>query len=257
MKAVFGVLLLVPAAALAGSPFDGTWKIRTETIRVTGKPDVLLLTGGEYSCSSCVPQIKVKADGQPHEVTGHPYYDSVAVVVISPTTVRAIYTLRGQETFRETDTVSADGKSFAATFSDHSGPKEATGSFSETRVAEGPAGSHAISGTWQPSPGGMQGNDVATTVQFQLTQDHFRSESNGRSFEAPLDGTPVPVAGDPGHTVVSVKRADPNTILETDSRLGQVTDQIRIAAAADGKTVHYEDKDLEHGQTTTFVLDKQ
>ena len=256
MKTVLAALLLLPAAALASSPFDGTWKLRADSLKVSGKPDVFVLADGEFTCSSCVPELKVKADGQEHAVTGHPYYDTVTVVVVSPTTIEAIYRLKGKEIYRETDAVSADGKSFAAKFSDHSGAKEATGSYSETRLAAGPAGSHPISGSWQQAPG-VQANDAATTVQYQLAGDHFKSEMNGRSYDAPLNGQQVPVTGDPGHTMVSVKRVDANTILETDSRKGKVTDEIHIAAAADGKTINYEVKDIEHGQTTTLVLDKQ
>lgn len=256
VKTVLGVLLLMPAAAFAGSAFDGTWKVRADTLKVSGKPDVIVLANGEFICSSCVPELKVKADGQEHAVTGQRYFDAVTVVVVSPTTIQAIYKLKGKETYRETDTVSADGKTFAATFSDHSGPKEATGSYTETRVAAGPAGSHAISGSWQQAPG-VQASDALTMVQYQLTDDHFKVAMNGRSYEAPLDGQQVPLKGDPSHVMVSVKRIDANTILETNHRDGKVTDEIHIAAAADGKTITYQDKNLETGQTETMILDKQ
>jgi hypothetical protein len=255
MKTVLAVLLLAPAAALASSAFDGTWKVRADSIKVSGKPDEFVLADGEYTCKSCVPELKVKADGKEHAVTGHPYYDAVTVTVVSPTTIEAVYKLKGKETFRETDVVSADGKSFTGTFTDHSGAKEATGSFTETRTAAGPAGSHAISGSW--APGTMQGNDAAMTVQYQLSGDHFKGTFNGRSYDAPLDGTQVPLSGDPAHTMVSVKRIDANTMLETDYRKGKVTDEIHIAAASDGKTLNWQDKDVEHSQTVTAVMDKQ
>jgi hypothetical protein len=256
MKTSLAVLALVPAAALASSPFDGTWKTRTDSIKVTGKPDVMTLANGEYHCSSCVPELKVAADGKEHAVTGHPYYDAVTVTVMSPTTVEAVYKKNGKESFRETDVVSADGKSYTGTFSDKSGAKEATGSFTETRVAAGPAGSHAISGSWQQAPG-MQGNDAATTIQYQLAGDHLKANFNGRTFDAPLDGTLVPLVNDPGKTMVSVKRIDANTLHETDRRDGKITDEVRIAAAPDGKTLNMEDKDVQHGQTTTLTLEKQ
>lgn len=256
MKTVLAALLLLPAAALASSAFDGTWKVRTDSLKVSGKPDVFVLVDGVYTCSSCAPELKVKADGQEHAVTGHPYYDAVTVVVVSPSVIRAIYNLKGKEVYRETDTVSADGKTYTGTFSDHMGAKEATGSFSETRVAAGPAGSHAISGSWQQSPG-VQANDAMTMVQYQMTSDHFKAAMNGRSYDAPLDGTQVPMKGDPGNVMVSVKRIDPNTIQQTDSRQGKAIGEIHIAAAPDGKTINYEYKDLEAGQTVTMTLDKQ
>ena len=55
--------LLLPAAALAGSRFDGTWKTNIGSLRTTGKPMALLLAKGQYTCSSCNPPYTVKADG--------------------------------------------------------------------------------------------------------------------------------------------------------------------------------------------------
>jgi hypothetical protein len=53
-KFVMSALLLAPAAALAGSAFDGTWKLRVGSIQVTGKPDVWVITEGTYSCSAAI-----------------------------------------------------------------------------------------------------------------------------------------------------------------------------------------------------------
>jgi hypothetical protein len=257
MKTLSAAVLLVPAVALASSPFDGTWKSRTDSIRVTGKPDVVVLQNGDFTCASCVPPFTVKADGQQHAVAGHPDFDTLAVQVVSPATVKTVWMLNGKVTHRETNTISVDGQTLTGTFSDYSGAKEQTGSFTESRVAEGPPASHALSGSWQIVPGGMQGNDAATTVQYQLAGDHFKANFNGHTYDAPLDGAEVPLVGDAGHTTVSVKRLNPNTVLETDHRAGKVTDEIRIVANADGKSLNFEDKDLEHGQTITFVLEKQ
>jgi hypothetical protein len=73
--------LLLPAAALAGTGFDGTWKTNMESLKTTGKPFVLLLAGGEYTCSSCNPPYTVKADGAEHRVTGQAYFDIAKVRV--------------------------------------------------------------------------------------------------------------------------------------------------------------------------------
>jgi hypothetical protein len=50
---------------------------------------------------------------------------------------------------------------------------------------------------------------------------------------------------------------DANTVEETDTRAGKVTDEIHLAAAADGKTIQVTDKDVQHDQITTFTLEKQ
>src|SRR6516164_11609124 len=89
MKLVISaVLLLGSAMALADSPFDGTWKMKPDSMKITGKADQFQLLDGVYTCGSCAPEIKVKADGSDQPVTGHSYFDTVAVVVQSPSTIQ-------------------------------------------------------------------------------------------------------------------------------------------------------------------------
>ncbi len=90
-----------------------------------------------------------------------------------------------------------------------------------------------------------------------MTADGFSMHWNGQSYSAKFDGKEYPVENDPGHTVVTLKRIDENTVEEIDHRMGKVTDEIRLAAAKDGKTINVTDKDPQHGQTTSFTLEKQ
>ena len=71
-----------------------------------------------------------------------------------------------------------------------------------------------------------------------MTADAFSMQSNGQSYSAKFDGKQYPVTGDPGNTQVVLKKIDDRTVEETDYRQGKVVDEIQIAAAADGKTVH-------------------
>ena len=256
MRIPVTALLLAPAVAFAGSSLDGTWKSRLDSFQITGKPDSLLLADGTYTCSSCNPELKVKADGADHAVTGHAYYDSAAVKVINPTTIEITLRRAGKVTSKETDTVSADGKMFTGNFVNYDGTKEVAGSFTEKRASAGPAGSHAISGTWHPDQL-TAGNDALRTVTYEMTGDGFKMNANGQSYDAKFDGKEYPITGDPGHTTVTLKRLAANEVEETDHRQGKVTDVIRIATAADGKTMKIEDKDMAHEQTVTFTLDKQ
>ena len=249
------LLLLVPAAALA-SPFDGTWKTRTDSIKVTGKADQYQVLDGTYTCGSCVPEVKVKADGNDHAVTGHDYYDTVAVVVVSPSTIQVIDKLKGKQIGNTTYTVSTDGNTLTGKFQDYSGTQVATGSFTETRRAAGPPGSHAVSGSWQPGDL-TQANDALRTVAYQMTNDHFSMHWNGQSYNAKFDGKQYPMQNDPGGTMVTVKKINDNTVEETDHRQGKVTDEVRLAAASDGKSIEVTDNDVIHHQITTFTLDKQ
>jgi uncharacterized protein (DUF2147 family) len=255
MRIAITALLLVPAVALAGSAFDGTWKTKTDSMKITGKPDIYVLAGGTYSCN-CVPAIKVKADGTDQKVTGHDYYDTVAVKVVDANSVLITQKQAGKVIFTTSMTSSADGKTLTGKFTDHTGSKEATGSFTEQRVAAAAAGAHAISGTWQQ--GAMSdANDALRTVSYQMSADHFSMHWNGQSYDAKFDGKEYPVSGDAAHTLVTLKRIDDNTVEETDQRNGKVTDKIRLAAAKDGKTVNVTDVDQINDQTVSYTLEKQ
>src|SRR5215469_134531 len=151
MKLVISALLLLGSAvALAASPFDGTWKMKTDSMKITGKADQYQLVDGVYTCGSCAPEVKVKADGTDQPVTGHSYFDTVAVVVQSPTTIQVIYKLKGKQAGNTTLTAANDGKTLDGRFQDFSGTQVASGSFTETRRRAGPPGSHPVSGAWQP-----------------------------------------------------------------------------------------------------------
>ena len=250
------LLLLLPAAALADSAFDGTWKTRMESMKVTGKPDQFDVVGGVYTCESCTPQIQVAADGADHAVSGHPYYDTVAVTVVDTRAIRIVDKETGREVYNMTYSVSSDGKTLQATLTDYSGPQVASGAFTAKRVAAGPAGSHATSGSWQPERM-SDANDALRIISYQMTPEGFIMRWNGQSYRARFDGQQYSVEGDPAHTMVVVRRIDTNTVEETDYRGGKATDEIRMATAPDGKTMQVTDTDLEHGQTTTVTLEKQ
>ena len=255
MRIIAAALLLLPAAALANSAFDGTWKQNMQSTRVMGRPEVLVLIDGDYTCSSCDPALKVKADGAVHQVSGHAYYDAVSVRVVNPTTVESTLLRDGKVFARLTETVSADGKTLTTKFTNHSGQKVMSGETTAMRVANGPSGAHAISGSWQQQQ--AQGNDAFRTVQLAMTADGFTMHQNGMSYDAKFDGKEYPVVGDPGHTTVTLMKLDANAVAETDHRQGKVVDEIQLAVSKDGKTVEVTDRDLAHGQTVTYTLDKQ
>jgi hypothetical protein len=255
MKGLVPTLLLVPATALAASAFDGTWKTNLESVKTTGKPDVYLLAGGEYTCSSCSPELKVKADGVEHKVSGHAYYDTAMVKVTGPNSDEQVLK-QGDKPFAHLiETVSADGNTLTIKGTNYAGEHPVTFELTEKRVAPGPAGSHSVSGSWQQEI--FKGDDTARTVRYQMTGDGFQMHWNGQSYDAKFDGKEYPVVGDPGKTTVSLKKIDANAVEETDHRQGKVVDQIHLAAAKDGKTIAVTDKDVAHGQTTTYTLDKQ
>src|ERR1700733_1637062 len=253
MRLLFPTLLL-PAAVLAGTGFDGTWKANMESLKTTGKPVVLLLAGGDYTCSSCNPPYTVKADGAEHKVTGRAYFDSVQVTVTGPNSAEIVLKQGSKEVVRFSDTVSADGATVTSKVTNHVGAQTVTDEFRAKRVAAAPAGSHPLSGSWQEQ---QHFRGDLGTVQYRMSAEGLQMRWNGQSYDAKFDGKEYPVAGDPGKTTVSLKKINATTVEETDHRQGKVVDEIRLALAKDGNTITVTDKDIAHGQTITYTLEKQ
>ena len=256
-RLLISALLLAPVAAFAASAFDGTWKGRIDSIKVTGKPDVYLIANGTYSCPSCDPPIdKLPADGAWHKIAGHAYYDELMLRVVDAHTVETSQKQGGKVVGVNTMTASADGNTLSGKFTGYGGAQPVTGTYTEKRVAAGPAGAHVLSGSWLQDQM-SNANDALSVVHYVMTPEQFKMEANGQSYAAKFDGKQYPVSGDPGNTQVMLKKIDEHTVLETDYRQGKVVDEIRLATAADGKTILLTDKDVAHGQTTTMILDKQ
>ena len=243
------VLSLIPSLLSAQSRFDGTWKIDVGTLpKPTGPPLVWVLQNGVYECKSCTPPIRVKADGQDQMTPGQSY-DTISITIIDERTVREIEKKDGRMVSDETFVVSNDGETVTDQF--------AGWKASLRRLAKGPPGSHAISGSWQP-------------VKMESTSDKnllitYKIEGNtvimtrpiGQSYRAPLDGTDGSYQGDPNVVAVSVKRIDANTIEETYKLNGKAPSVSRVSVSADGKSMTITVKDNEAGTTTQFTASKQ
>ena len=256
MKIAVGLLLLVPAISFADGPFDGTWKTRVESLRASGKPDVFDVTQGMYHCASCVPEVTVKADGSDQSVSGHDYYDAVAVRVQSPTAFEVANKRAGKLVNSVSYSVSDGGASLAGKFTDNTGAQPYSGSFTEKRVGAAPAGAHAASGAWQMDKVADMG-DNGRTMSYAMGADSLKMNWNGQSYDAKFDGKDYPIAGDPGHTVVALKRIGADTVEEIDKRDGKVTDIIRSTVSGDGKTIQVVDTDPVHETRMSYIMDKQ
>ncbi len=85
-------------------------------------------------------------------MTGHPYFDSVAITVVNDHVVKEVDKKGGKVVATSTTTISPDGKLATYEFTDASDTKggpPVTGKGESVKVAPGPAGSHAYSGSWQ------------------------------------------------------------------------------------------------------------
>lgn len=252
--------LSIPAMGRSQSLLDGTWKIDVSKANFSPKPDVFVLADGMYDCQTCVPAYKIKADGTDQAISGNPYVDTVAIKVVDDHTIQETDKKAGNVVATSTTTVSPDGNAASFTFSDSSntnGGAPVTGSGTSTRVAQGPPGSHAISGSWKlDKVGSLSDNAIVWTYKVSGNQITMTSPT-GQSYTAALDGTDAPMMGDPGTTSVSVKMLGANTLEETDKRNGKVIAVFTVTVGEDGKTAKVVSEDRLRDRTSEFVAVKQ
>ena len=241
------IVLVMPFALMAQSSFDGTWKVDLNSAMPT-KVNVWLLQNGTYRCTSCVPTIDVKADGQDQQVTGQPY-DTISVKVVDHQTIEEIEKKNGQVVSDEKFTVSRDGNTTTDEF--------ANWKVSMVRVTKGPPGSHALSGSWKPLK--MESiSDKELLITYKIEGDTLSmSRPTGESYTAKLDGTDAPYKGDPDTNGVSVNRIDKNTIEETDKLNGKVLSIARMTVAPDAKSMTVSSKDVQDGTTSQLTMHKE
>ncbi len=258
MKKLLFVLMLVPLLGWAQSPFDGTWKVDMNKSKLPKKPDVFLLQNGMYECKSCIPAVNIKADGQFQALSGDPYRDTLMVKVVDDKHVEFASQKAGKDVSTTTRTVSDDGNTMTIAWTYYGNPTggPVSGTDHYKRVAKGPAGSNAISGSWRDEK-----TDVATAdalaFSFKSGGDSLSySTPTGQSYTAKLDGTDAPYVGDPGTTSVSLKRMG-DSIEETDKRDGKVVSVAKMTVSADGKTMTIAVDDKLHGTTATYIATKQ
>jgi len=230
-----------PAAteAAAGdlTALNGTWKTDKASVKFEQKPDDILLQGGTYKCSTCIPSLSVAADGQFHDVAGRAYSDSMSVKVVDDKTVEMKSRKGGRDTFAATLTVSADGNTLTRKFKDSSTPNAPAveGASSSSRAGPAPAGAHAISGQWTPNEVKEYSED-ALNATYKVDGNKVTWSGQGQTYTAEIGGPAVPVTGDIGGSTVAVTQ-DGNSLKETFSREGKVVNETVTTVSADGKSM--------------------
>lgn len=252
--------LLIPTAVAAQSAFDGTWKVNMNNVNFPKKPDVFVLQNGTYDCKTCVPPYTIKADGTDQPVSGHPYYDSVAITVVNDHQITETDKKDGKTVGTSTTTVSPDGNTVMFEFSDSSntnGGPPVTGKGESTRVAKGPKGSHAISGSWRTTK--IEGmSDNATVWSYKVNGNEITmTNPTGQSYTAKVNGPEAPMMGDPGTTGVILKMIGKDTLVETDKRGDKVIGIFKMTIAGDGKTAKASFDDKLQNRTMEFDAMKQ
>ena len=257
--APIGALLLAPAVLPAQDALNGTWKVDMSKVDWSKKPDVYLLQGGMYSCKTCTPPYTIKADGMDQAVTGHPYFNSIAIKVVGDHEVQETDKKDGRVVSTSDTIISPDGKTASWVFTDSSdtnGGPPVTGKGESMLVMKGPSGSHAFSGSWRISK--MESlSDNGITWSYQVMGDTLTMTSKtGQSYTAKLGGPDAPMKGDPGVTSVSVKMIGKHTLVETDKRGDKIISVTTLTVAPDGKTAKAVAEDRLMNRTTTFNVVK-
>lgn len=261
MKKLLLISILLPLSmGWAQSSFDGTWKADLSKLKFPTKPDVLVLKDGRYQCSTCVPtKIDIVADGHDQQVMGNPYFDTMSVKTEDSKTVDIIAKKNGKVVGKERDTVSEDGNQFTSEWTGRNDPEspEMSAKGVHTRLAKGPAGAHAISGSWRTEKATDASESLVTVTYKSIDNGLEMSQPNGSSYSAKFDGKDYPYKGDPGTSSVSLKRINDRHIEETDKLDGKVIVVADITVSPDGQTITTAVHDKRAGTTFTIVSNKQ
>ena len=255
--AVAGLLALT-TPVFAQSAFDGVWKIDLASAQLPDKPYVVSLQDGVYTCTSCVPVYSIPADGQMHRVEGFDYWDEMSVQAVDGHRVDDAQKLKGRMVGTSRTQISADGATMITTWADTSAPDgtTSTGESRLSRIAAGPSGSHAISGSWK-SEAVANVSDVSLLLTLMLKDGVFSlRQGNGYALEARLDGPAAPVTGDLAGATARVRQLADGSIEETDHINGEAVSVMTMTPTPDGQ-MSVKIDNLKSGTSVSYKLIKQ
>jgi hypothetical protein len=256
MKRLIILLLLTPVASFSQSPFDGTWVLNQGTAELPEKPAQYLLNKGTFRCSGCIVNMEIDADGYDHKVAAADYWDTVNVQIVDAHTVEVIAKKAGKTMLTEIDAISRDGSTLTQMVKDTTEADAVTIETHNRRVEDGPAGSHSISGSWRAYKTSRSSN--GSIIKYKCTVDGFSGETPlGERFDAKFDGNYYPVEDDPGHTMVSAKLLNPNTVELTHERNEKIVSISHMSVTPGGHSIHVVFENKEANTKTTFDFQKQ
>jgi hypothetical protein len=161
-----------------------------------------------------VPKVRIPTDGQPHAQPDNPFIGTVSARIVDDRTLE-VTRVAGKITTVGRLTISPDGKSLVR----DSTTKEINGSTSHftdilTRVGPVPRKDHVVSGHWKFATLVRMSDE---TMTFKRTSGTLSmNASDGSSYDAPMDGTKVPMLNSPGNDAMAVKQRGETTFEEVD-----------------------------------------
>lgn len=256
MKTLFILLLLTPVVSFSQSPFDGTWVLNQDTAQLPEKPAQYLLNKGMFRCSGCIVNMEIEADGYDHKVPAADYWDTVNVQIVDAYTVEIIAKKAGKTMLTEVDAISSDGSMLTQMVKDTTEADTVTIETLNRRMDNGTPGSHPISGSWRAYKINRSSN--GSVIKYKCTAGGFTGETPlGERFDAKFDGNYYPVVDDPGHTMVSAKLLNPNTVELTHKRKEKIVSISHMSVVPGGESIHVVFENKEANTTTTFDFQKQ
>ena len=258
MAALGGLMITLSAPALAASPIDGTWKADVSSSKLSTKPDVFTLKDGTYSCSSCVPAYSLPADGKPHPVADHAYWDAASVSAVDASTISITRYRKGTPIGTVKVTAATDGSmlTLTNTSSDNADGKLLTTTSMTKRVGPAPAGAHAVSGSWVGVNDGAQIADENLTAKMSMANNTITLMlGSGEHYTAKLGGPQVPFVGDKAGATVAVIKSGAGFV-ETDYVNGKAIGTYAYTPV-DATTMTLKMTDLKRNTTDEYTLKHQ
>ena len=258
MKKIIAAVFLFSIAAWAAGPFDGTWKVDLKKAKLSTEADTFLFQNGRFQCPTCTPKIDIKADGTDQPQAGSPYFDTIAVKIVDDRTIDFTRKKDGKVVAKGRRTLRPDGQVMLvdATTYPSASAQAVTNKSKLVRVAAGPSGAHACSGSWRQEDAEISDNGLTATLK-SIDNGFALTTPTGEAFEAKFDGKDYAYKGNPGVSHVSLRRIDQNTFEEVDKKDGKIVGVVRWKANTDGKTMDITYEDKLRGRTETYVMVKQ
>jgi hypothetical protein len=251
----------LPLAAVASTPFAGTWVVDPQLTEFSSMlPLGFSIEHGLYKRTSCAVADEVPADGAEHAVAGDPYIDAMSVHIVDDQSVDIVQKTKGVVVWRGWYGIAKDQRSMTLRFEDDRATKPVTGSILFERLGEVVAGAHALSGSWRASRMLDLSASGRTLVFEDIENGLVMRASDGRNFNnifGDRGGETAPLHGYLDGATVWVSRRAPNKLQINRSQSGTLVEMSIGTVSADGQQMQLGELDELCQARTTWVLRRQ
>jgi hypothetical protein len=254
----FSLALLLSQPVALSSPFNGTWLMDLDSMKLPPEITTFSLRSGVFSRAEQGPGFVVKADGRIHRIASDNYVDAVAVTVLGARRVREIDRLNGRLAYSVTYNVPVDGRTMTARVVDFGKPdgKPIPTVTTYSRISRPEPGGSPLSGRWRKI--GATTTRGHLTENFRLDGSRFSNAGpGGYGYDALIGGPPAPVRGDAPTAQTAVTMPDDRTIVEHKYLNGTLTITKTMTLLPDGRTIKVVGQRQGETASRTWLLHKQ